>query len=194
MSALLAFSRSIDALSTLVGRAVMWLVLAAVLISAGNALIRYIFDMSSNAWLEVQWYLFSGIFLLAAGYTLKHQEHIRVDVVYNLFPRRTQVWIDIFGTIVFFLPATIVLGWLSGPFFLDFWISQEVSSNAGGLIRWPVVILLPIGFALLLLQGISELIKRIAYLSGHGPDPTPRKSEVESEVAAHLAQVEGERP
>jgi TRAP-type mannitol/chloroaromatic compound transport system permease small subunit len=190
MTGLLALSRGIDRLNTALGHAVYWLVLAAVLISAGNAVIRYSLDTSSNAWLELQWYIFSAIFLLAAGYTLLNNEHIRIDIVYGTFSRRTQIWIDIFGTIFFFLPTVVVIGWLSVPFVLESIRINELSSNAGGLIRWPVKILLPIGFAFLFLQGVSELVKRMAFLMGLIPDPVPSKSEVEAEIEAHKVQVE----
>lgn len=190
MSALLAFSRAIDAINTIAGRVTYWFVLLAVLISAGNAVIRYAFDASSNAWLELQWYLFSAIFLLVSGYTLLHNEHIKIDIVYGSFSRRTQVWIDVFGIIFFLFPTVVVIAWLSIPFVLESIRVNEISGNAGGLIRWPVKILLPIGFVLLLLQGLSELIKRLAFLQGLAPDPGRSRSEAEAEVEAHLAQVE----
>ena len=181
MSAFLALSRAIDVLNNGIGRIVYWLILVAVLVSAGNATIRYTLDRSSNAWLELQWYLFSAVFLLGAGYTLLKNEHIRIDLVYGLWSRRTQVWIDVFGTIFFLLPAVILIGWLGWPMFLDSFLRGETSSNAGGLIRWPVKLLIPVGFGLLALQGLSELVKRIAFLAGQGPDPAPRApSEPES--------------
>jgi TRAP-type mannitol/chloroaromatic compound transport system permease small subunit len=171
MNALLSISRAIDALNERVGRTVLWLVLIVAIVSAGNALYRYAFHMSSNAWLELQWYLFGAIFLLCAGYTLRHDEHIRIDVVASRFSRRTQIWIDVFGSIFFLLPMAILIMWLSWPVFMNAWHSGEMSSNAGGLIRWPARLLIPVGFFLLVLQGFSELIKRVAFLKGLIPDP-----------------------
>ena len=170
MQTLLRISRAIDALNAKIGQALIWLVLAMTLVSAGNATARYLFNLSSNAWLELQWYLFAAIFLLCAGYTLLHNEHIRIDVVSSRLSRRSQLWIDIFGTLFFLLPVSIFVMWLSWPVFMNAWTSQEMSSNAGGLIRWPVRLLVPLGFFLLSLQGISELIKRIAVLRGVIPD------------------------
>jgi len=149
MQALLRLSRGIDWLNERVGRTIIWLVLIAVLISAGNAIIRKSFDISSNAWLEVQWYLFSAIFLRGAGYTLLRNDHVRIDVLLHRLPKRTQVKIDIFGFIVFLLPAMLLLIWLSWPLFTKAYYSGEMSENAGGLIRWPVYMLPPIGFTLL---------------------------------------------
>ena len=171
MKLLLRFSRFIDTLNQRVGQLVSWLVLAAVLISAGNATVRYSLDMSSNAWLELQWYLFSAVFLLCAGYTLQRNEHIRIDVLFGHYSKRVQTWIDIFGTIFFLLPMAIVILDLSIPVFINAYQSGEVSGNAGGLIRWPARMLVPIGFTLLVLQGIAELIKRIGYLTGHVEEP-----------------------
>jgi TRAP-type mannitol/chloroaromatic compound transport system permease small subunit len=163
---LLQFSSLIDEINRRFGRLAAWLVLIACLVSAGNATSRYLFSMSSNAWLEVQWYMFTGMFLLGASYTLKVNEHVRVDIVYANVSDRTRLWIDTFGLVFFLLPATVMLAWMTWPFFVEAWIRNESSSNAGGLIRWPVKIIMPIGFALLSLQGISELIKRIAALKG----------------------------
>jgi TRAP-type mannitol/chloroaromatic compound transport system permease small subunit len=168
---LLGLSRLIDALNDRIGRLVYWLVLAAVLISSGNAMMRYTFNMSSNAWLEIQWYLFSAVFMLCAGYTLLRNEHIRIDIIAGNLSRRTQIWIDTIGTIFFLLPMATYIMWLSWPVFLDSWVRNEVSASAGGLTVWPVKLLLPVGFFLLALQGVSELIKRIAYLRGILPDP-----------------------
>ncbi|MCC6468775.1 MAG: TRAP transporter small permease subunit [Alphaproteobacteria bacterium] len=176
MQILLQVSRAIDATNTFVGRMVYWLVLVTVLISAGNAVIRYGLNMSSNAWLEVQWYLFSAIFLLCAGYTLLNNEHIRIDIVNSHLPKRTRDWIDICGHVFFLLPLCAVMlieGW---PYFWLALKSGEMSGNAGGLIRWPVKGLIVLGFVLLLLQGLSELIKRIAILRGLIPDPHAAKS------------------
>ena len=174
MKLLLSISRAIDALNERVGRVVLWLVLIVALVSAGNAVSRYLFNVSSNSWLELQWYLFGAIFLLCAGYTLLHNEHIRIDVVAGRFSRRTQIWIDIFGTVFFLLPLAIIMTWLSWPIFMNAWVSNEMSSNAGGLIRWPARLLIPTGFLLLTAQGLSELIKRIAYLQGLIPDPVEK--------------------
>ena len=174
MTALLKLSRAIDRLNEIVGRNVAWLVLAAVLISALNAAVRKAFSMSSNAFLEIQWYLFAAVFLLAAGYTLLRQEHVKIDVVLGRFSKRTQIKVEIFGFIVFLLPFVIAVLNLSWPLVVRAYVSGEMSSNAGGLIRWPVFALLPAGFALLGLQGLSELIKRVAYLQGLVPDPTQK--------------------
>lgn len=171
MKLLLGFSRLIDTLNERIGRLVSWLILAAVVISAGNATIRYSLDMSSNAWLELQWYLFAAVFLLCAGYTLQRNEHIRIDVLFGHYSKRTQAWIDLFGTIVFLMPMALIILELSVPVFVNAWQSGEVSGNAGGLIRWPARILVPLGFILLVLQGASEAIKRILYLAGYIEDP-----------------------
>jgi len=171
MKSLLTLSRAIDGLNERIGRALMWLVLVAVLVSAGNATTRYMLDIASNAWLELQWYLFSAVFLLCAGYTLRHNEHIRIDVVNSHLSTRTQMWIDIFGLIFFLLPMATIIMWLSWPIFVNAYQSGEVSVNAGGLIRWPARLMVPAGFFLLSLQGLSELIKRIAFLRGLIPNP-----------------------
>jgi len=167
LNALLALARLIDALTERLGRLAIWLVLIATLISAGNALSRYLLGESSNAWLEIQWYLFGGMFLLAAGYTLKHNGHVRIDIFYNRFGPRGQAWIDLAGGLLFLLPMALLLMWLSWPMFYEAWITHEMSPDAGGLVRWPVKLLLPAGFALLALQGVAEVIKRIGVLSGH---------------------------
>lgn len=171
MKILLAISRAIDAINETVGRIVIWLVLAMVLVSSANAISRYLFNLSSNAWLELQWYLFAAVFLLCAGYTLLHNDHIRIDVVASRLSRRTQILIDVFGTLFFLLPLSLYIMWLSWPAFANAWTSGEISSNAGGLIRWPARLMIPIGFFLLSLQGISELIKRVAFLRRVIPDP-----------------------
>ena len=176
MKVLLSISHAIDALNERVGRTVLWLVLVMALVSAANALARYLFNLSSNAWLELQWYLFAAVFLLCAGYTLLNDEHIRIDVISSRLSRRTQVWIDIFGTLFFLLPVSLFIMWLSWPVFMNAWTSQEISSNAGGLIRWPARLLVPLGFCLLSLQGISELIKRVAFLRGLIPDPADKQA------------------
>ena len=171
MTSLLRLSGLIDRLNTAVGRKIYWLVLVMVLVSAGNASVRYLFNISSNAWLEIQWYLFSGVFLLSAGYTLLRNEHIRIDVVSSRFGKRGQAWIDIIGGLFFLLPMAVIILWLSWPIFVDSFVHNEMSSDAGGLLRWPAKILIPIGFSLLVLQGISETIKRIAFLTGDLSDP-----------------------
>ena len=173
MKALLAFSRAVDRMTERLGRIAIWGVLIAVLVSAANATVRYAFNASSNAWLEIQWYLFSAIFLLCAGYTLLHNEHVRIDVISGRLSRRTRAWIDVIGTVFFLLPMVVIIGWLAWLFFLDSLVRGETSANAGGLVRWPVKLLIPVGFLLLGLQGGSELIKQIAYLRGLIPDPIP---------------------
>ncbi|HUL66413.1 MAG TPA: TRAP transporter small permease subunit [Burkholderiaceae bacterium] len=191
MNFLLRLARGIDWLSEKIGRVVVWLVLVAVLISAGNAIIRKAFDTSSNAWLEVQWYLFSAVFLLCAGYTLLRNEHVRIDVLLHRLSKRTQIWVDIFGLAFFLLPTAVLIAWLAWPVFMRAFISGEMSENAGGLIRWPVYILAPTGFALLALQGVSELIKRFAFLQGLIDDPTRKKQQrsAEEELAEEIAKL-----
>jgi TRAP-type mannitol/chloroaromatic compound transport system permease small subunit len=176
MGALLQLSRLIDALTERVGRAARWLILLTVLISAGNAFARYAFNLSSNAWLEIQWYLFAAVFLLCAGYALKHNQHVRVDVISSRLSSRAQAWIEILGTLLFLLPVATLVLWLSWPVFVDSWRSGEVSANANGLPLWPARLLLPAGFALLVLQGLAELIKRVAFLRGLIPDPAERST------------------
>lgn len=171
MARLLALSRLIDALNERVGGAVRWLVLAAVLISAGNALSRWSLSLSSNAWLEIQWYLFSAIFLLGAGHTLARNEHVRIDVISAKLTRRAQAWIDIAGGVLFLLPMASIILYFSWPMFVQSYIEGEVSADAGGLIRWPVKLLIPVGFTLLILQGLSEIVKRIALLQGSAAGP-----------------------
>jgi TRAP-type mannitol/chloroaromatic compound transport system permease small subunit len=176
MQGLLKISSLIDELNERVGRAMIWLVLIVVVISSGNAVFRFAFNMSSNAFLEIQWYLFSAIFLLSAGYVLKKNEHIRIDVLVSRFSERTQNWVDVFGFLVFLLPMALIIGYLSWPVFTLAWTSGEMSSNPGGLIRWPVRLLMPVGFGLLVLQGLSELVKRLAFLSGAGPNVLLKES------------------
>jgi TRAP-type mannitol/chloroaromatic compound transport system permease small subunit len=171
---LLRISALIDALNERVGKTVYWLVLATVLISAGNAIMRKMFSMSSNAWLELQWYLFSAVFLLCSGYTLLRNEHVRIDVVTGRLSHRAQAWIDVLGTLFFLLPMTVTIMVMSWPYFMRSYTEHEISGSAGGLVLWYARILLPAGFFLLSLQGISELIKRIAFLAGKGPDPVKR--------------------
>lgn len=188
MNFLLQFSRRVDGVSEAVGRAAIWLILVVVLISAGNAVSRFAFNLSSNAMLEIQWYLFSAIFLACAAYVLKKNEHIRIDVIAGRFSERTQNWIDVFGILVFLLPMAIMIAWLSWPVFMNAWHSGELSPNPGGLVRWPVRLLLPLGFALLILQALSELIKRAAFLSGAGPNPLAKATgpSAEEELAAEI--------
>ena len=166
MRALLALSRAIDALNGLFGRVADWMVLLAVSVSAANAAVRYLFSYSSNSYLEIQWYLFSAMFLLGASHTLKMNEHVRVDIVYSNVSERTRLWIDALGFAFCLLPIAVYLVWLSWPVFWMSFVSGEMSSNAGGLIVWPAKAMIPLGFALLALQGVSELIKRVAALRG----------------------------
>jgi TRAP-type mannitol/chloroaromatic compound transport system permease small subunit len=182
----------IDRMSELIGKSVAWLVLAAVLISALNAAVRKAFNTSSNAYLEIQWYLFAAVFLLAAGYTMLRQEHVKIDVISGRFSKRTQIWIDIIGLAFFVLPLVYTVIHLSLPLVIRSYVMNEYSSNAGGLIRWPVFALLPLGFLLLGIQAISELIKRIAFLQGLVPDPTQKTQgkTAEEELAEFLKQKE----
>jgi len=180
---LLRCSRLIDAINEHVGKTVYWLVLAMVLLSAGNAIVRKVFNYSSNAYLEAQWYMFSAVFLLCAGYTLLRNEHVRIDVIAGRLSPRGQAWIDILGTLFFLLPMATLIMWLSWPVFVQMYVHHEISGSAGGLVLWPARLLLPVGFALLVLQCISELIKRIAFLAGAGPDPIKRHD-------AHAAELE----
>jgi len=176
MRALLAVSRLIDAVNQTVGKLVGWLILADALISSGNATIRYALDRSSNAWLEAQWYLFSAVFLLCAGYTLLRNEHIRIDILTGRCSPRVKAWIDILGGLFFLLPTTVLIMVLSWPMFMDSYVRHEVSSNAGGLLRWPVKLIIPVAFFLLAAQAVSELIKRAAFLTGHAPAPVTRSA------------------
>lgn len=174
MQALLKLSNAVDGLNRFIGKHVIWLILASVVISAVNAAVRKAFNVGSNAFLEVQWYLFAATFLLAAAFTLLNGEHVKIDVIYSRFQKRTQTWIDVFGFTFFLLPFCSAIIWFSLPFFLKGYASGEMSSNAGGLIRWPVYLMMPLGFGLLWLQGVSELIKRIAFLMGLIEDPTDK--------------------
>ena len=164
MKVLLKFSAIVDSMNEKFGHIANWLVLLACLISAGNATSRYLFSASSNAWLEVQWYMFTGMVMFGGAYTLKMNEHVRVDLFYGIFPEKVRIWIDIIGGFLFLLPICVILAWFTWPWFVESWHLNEGSSNAGGLIRWPVKLMLPVGFALMALQGISEIIKRIAAL------------------------------
>src|SRR3954465_3805716 len=190
MKPLLALSRAIDFANEHIGRLVYWAILFMVLISAANATSRYALNIASNAWLELQGYLFALVFLLCSGYTLLHNEHIRIDVISSHLSRRAQMWIDVFGILVFMLPMTLFIMWLSWPIFMNAWTSGEISGSAGGLIRWPARLLVPVGFFLLSLQGVSELIKRIAYLRGLIPDPV----EEHADPAIEQLQVDGGTP
>jgi TRAP-type mannitol/chloroaromatic compound transport system permease small subunit len=191
MRALLKLSNAIDWLNALVGRYVIWLILASTVISGVNAAVRKAFNMSSNAYLEVQWYLFAASFLLAAGYTLLTHEHVRIDVISSRLSKRGQIWVDIVGFVFFLMPLCFAILWFSIPFFLNGWRSGEMSSNAGGLIRWPVFLMMPLGFGLLMLQGVSELIKRIAFLMGLIEDPTIKKvaKTAEEELAEEIVRL-----
>ena len=195
MAPLLSLSRLIDRFTAWVGRWVAWLVLAAVLISAINAAVRKLFNTSSNAYLEIQWYLFAAVFLLAAGYTLMRQEHVKIDVVSGHLSKRTQIWIDIVGLVLFVLPLVYTVIRLSLPLAIRAYEMNEYSSNAGGLIRWPVFAILPLGFLLLGIQAVSELIKRVAFLRGLIPDPTQKAQakSAEEELAEQLAKEVAER-
>jgi len=178
---LLGFCRTIDWINEKIGRLTLWLVLGSVLISAGNAIVRKAFSSSSNALLEIQWYLFAAVYLLGASYVFLRNEHVRIDALSHRWTRRTQVWIDVIGIVVFMLP---LCGWVtsvSWPIVYNAYVSGEVSSNAGGLIRWPVYALMPLAFVLLALQSLSELIKRIAFLRGLGPDPAESVKEKSDE-------------
>lgn len=181
MQSLLALSRLIDAITARVGKAASWLVLVVVLISAGNAIVRKAFNISSNAFLEIQWYLFSAVFLLAAAYTLQKNEHIRIDLLNSKLSPRGRAVVDIVCTLLFLVPTCLLLIKFGWPMFLDAWTSGEMSSDAGGLIRWPVFLLIPVGFSLLLAQAISEVIKRLAFLAGKAADPTIGKADPHQE-------------
>ncbi len=166
MEYLLKFSKAVDWVNAKLGVLANASVLIACIVSAANAMIRYAFDISSNAWLELQWYLFAVVVMFGASYTLQRNEHVRVDVFYMHLSPAQQEWIDIIGGVFFLLPACAVIGWYSWPFFYESWIHNEISSNAGGLLRWPVKFIIPLGFFLLFMQGLSEIIKRIAALEG----------------------------
>lgn len=183
MQALLKLSRAIDRLNAFVGRYAIWLIFGATAISAINAVVRKLFDYSSNAYLEVQWYLFAWSFLIAAGYTLLKREHVRIDVLNSHFPKKLQVAVEILGLVLFLTPLCLMVLYFTIPLTLQMFQTGEMSSNPGGLIRWPVWLALPLGFALLLLQGWSELIKCIAFLKGLGPDPSEKGGEKTDEEA-----------
>jgi TRAP-type mannitol/chloroaromatic compound transport system permease small subunit len=193
VNALLAISRAIDAFTERVGRLVYWLILIVVLISAANATVRKAFNYSSNAYLEIQWYLFSVIFLFGAGYTLLHDDHVRIDIIQGRVSPRARNWIDVIGIVLFLWPMSLIIMWLAWPVFVDSYVRHEVSTNAGGLIIWPARLMVPVGFALLLVQSVSELIKRIAFLAGRIPDPLEkhRGKSAEEELAEELARQRG---
>ncbi len=196
MQFFLSLSKWIDALNERIGLSVSWALLAAVLICAGNALVRYLLNTSSNAWLEIQWYLFGAMFLLASAYTLRRNEHVRIDVVVGRLSKRTQVWVDVFGFVFFLMPAVVLILYFAIPFALESVRNQEVSSNAGGLIVWPAKVLIPLGFLMLTLQGISELIKRIGFLMGQVDASAFEKQQLtpQQEIAAIAAANNLESP
>ena len=173
MEGLLALSRGIDRLNEFIGKWISWLILVSILVSAGNAIIRKVFNNSSNAWLELQWYLFGAAFMLAAAYTLRQNEHIRIDIVYGMWSRRVQHWIDLIGHLFFLMPFVLLMVYMFVPYTLHSFRSGEMSTNSGGLIIWPAKAILLVGFLLLALQGISEIIKKIAIMRGDMEDPTP---------------------
>lgn len=194
MNALLKLSQLIDSITEFVGKSIIWVVLVVTLISCGNAIMRYTINYSSNAFLEIQWYLFAVIFLFGAGYTLKKNEHVRIDLIAGKFSKRGQAMIDIFGIIFFLMPMAIAIMWMSWPIFLLAYKTNEMSSNAGGLILWPARLMVPIGFFLLVMQGISELIKKVGFLQGLCPDPTdkPHTPTPEEELAMAIKAQKGE--
>jgi len=194
MGALLKLAGLIDRANEWVGKMVGWLVLAAVLISAGNAIMRKAFDMSSNAYLEIQWYLFAAVFMLGSGYVFLRNAHVRIDFIATKLSRRTNAIIDVLGILLFIIPLCLILIYLSWPVFERAWVSGEMSQNAGGLIRWPVLLLIPAGFALLLLQCLSELIKRIAFLRGQRAHPfTEFEDELEEQKFTEALAEEAAR-
>jgi TRAP-type mannitol/chloroaromatic compound transport system permease small subunit len=196
LRALLKLSGLIDRLNLLLGKLIMWLVLAAVLISAGNAIVRKTLNVGSNAWLEIQWYLFAGVFMLGVGYVMLKNAHVRIDFISSKLSARTNAIIDALGIVVFTIPLALIMMWLGWPLFERAWSSGEMSENAGGLIRWPVLALLPAGFVILAAQAFSELVKRLAFLGGHLAEPfTPFDDKFEElklaeALAAEAAQRE----
>lgn len=194
MQSLLSLSRGIDRANDQIGRLVRWLVLGSVLLSAGNAIVRKIFDTSSNALLEIQWYLFAGVFMLGAGYAFLRNVHVRIDFISSKLSKRTNAIIDAVGIVIFLIPLCLILIRLSWPLFYNAWVTGEMSSNAGGLIRWPVLLLIPLGFAILLVQGLSELVKRIAFLKGLIPEPISVEAvKSDEELLAEELAAEAER-
>ncbi len=192
MQAMLAFSRAVDRVTEHIGKAVYWLLLVAVLISTVNAAVRKAFNMSSNAYLEAQWYLFAAVFLLGAGYVFLHDQHVRIDVVAGRLSRRTQVWIDVVGILLCLLPLCAFVVWTSLPSLATAYQTQEVSANPGGLIRWPLYALVPVGFGLLALQSLSELFKRVAFLAGRAPDPHAKPEKTDEELLLDELRAEAE--
>jgi TRAP-type mannitol/chloroaromatic compound transport system permease small subunit len=184
MPFLLKISRFIDAVTELIGKLVMWFILATTLISAGNAIVRKLFDSSSNALLEIQWYLFAAVFMLGSGYAFLRNAHVRIDFISARFSARGRNWVDILGILIFLFPLCYMMATLGWPLFERAWNTGEMSSNSGGLIRWPVYGLIPLGFSVLFVQGVSELIKRIAFLTGHGPDVLSHEGPTEEERLA----------
>jgi TRAP-type mannitol/chloroaromatic compound transport system permease small subunit len=196
VNGLLKLSGLIDGLNKAIGKLIMWLVLGSVLISAGNAILRKAFSIGSNAWLEIQWYLFAGVFMLGVGYVMLQNAHVRIDFISSKLSKRTNAIIDAIGIVVFTIPLSIIMIDLGWPLFERAWTSGEMSQNAGGLIRWPVLLLIPVGFGILILQSVSELIKRVAFLTGHRAEPFSvehEKSDEEllaEELAAEAARHE----
>ena len=191
MSFLLTLSRLIDRINHWIGVLAMWMILAATLISAGNAIVRKAFGTSSNAWLEIQWYLFAAVFMLGGGYAFLRNAHVRIDFLSTKFSARTRNWVDVVGIVAFLMPLCYMMITLGWPLFENAWVSGEISTNAGGLIRWPVYALIPLGFAILMAQGLSELIKRIAFLTGQGPDALDHTGPSETELLAKdIAEAE----
>ena len=190
MNILLYFSRRVDWVTEKIGKSVGWLLLAAVLISAGNALIRKTFDISSNAFLEAQWYLFGAVFMLGAGYVFLHDQHVRIDVLSNRISRRKQIWVDVVGIAFFLLPLCCFVVWTALPSLQTAIMTREISANPGGLLRWPVYALVPVGFTFLALQSLSELIKRVAFLTGHGPDPHAKPEKTDEQLLLEELQRE----
>ena len=194
MAALLKLSRLIDSINEWIGKLIMWLILGAVLISAGNAIMRKAFNVGSNAYLEIQWYLFSAVFMLGVGYVMLRNAHVRIDFISSRLSKRTNAIIDAIGIVIFTIPLSIIMINLGWPLFERAWLSGEMSQNAGGLIRWPVLALVPLGFAVLLVQSVSELIKRVAYVRGHLAEPFPGEAEksdderLAEELAAEAAK------
>lgn len=189
MNLLLALSRLIDKITTVIGKSTTWLILATTLISAANAIVRKLFDISSNSFLEIQWYLFAAVFMLGAGYGFLKNSHVRIDFIASKLSPRTRNWVDVAGIMAVLFPFCFLMIALSWPLFTQAYVSGEMSQNSGGLVRWPVYALIPAGFALLIVQGISELIKRIAFLTGNGPDVLSSE-DAKSDEQKHLEELE----
>ncbi len=190
MTALLRLSKLIDTITEAIGKLVMWLILAAVVISAGNAVMRKAFDIGSNAYLEIQWYLFSAVFMLGSGYVFLRNAHVRIDFISSKLSKRTNAIIDALGMVLFLIPLCLILISLSWPVFERAWVSGEMSQNAGGLIRWPVQLLIPLGFAILLMQSVSELIKRVAFVQGKIDEPFSEDPGAKAAAAEQAAALE----